>query len=222
MMTKVDDAAADIADITATDEAYTKIKEWIATMVLRPGSTIREADLQERVGVRRTPLREALHRLADQRMLTIYPRHGIVIATLGVNEISEIYEVRMCLEPPAAGYAALRRTEAELAELHVYADELRAARAAGDWLWDDRYHEHFHQLIIRMARNRTLAEYINHALILNRWLWNIYEDRRGERVAGLTDHDQILQSITTGDPKAAEVAVREHILIAKEQLFGAL
>ena len=204
------------------EAAYRRLKFAISTLKLRPGSTVREVDLQHQLEIRRTPLREALQRLVYDGMVQIYPRHGIVIATPGLIEIQEMYEVRLALESAAAGLAALRRTADELEELRRLNAEMSEGIQAEDYQRWGAAHPPFHFLVAQCARNRTLERYVRHHWILNAWLWNIYEDARGERVASYTNHDAIVGAISDGDAKATEAAMREHILEAKERLLSGL
>src|SRR5690349_12681721 len=106
---------------TIAQQAYLNLKERIVSLALAPGSTIREADLQEQLGVGRTPLRDALQRLAHDGLLRIYPRRAIVVPKLGLAEVRELFEVRMALEPAAAALAAERLTEPEVDSLRELA-----------------------------------------------------------------------------------------------------
>lgn len=204
------------------EAAYAQLKQQIVSLQLRPGASVREADLQEQLKFRRTPLREALRRLSHDGMLQIYPRHGIVIATPGLVEIREMYEARVALESAAAALAAQRRTERELQELQRLSLALQEALTTGDWARWHEAHGPFHFLIVNCARNRLLAKYVEHQMQLNVWLWNIYEDARGNRSAAYTSHTDIIAAITAGDPVAAMAAMSQHILEAKERMLSGL
>jgi DNA-binding GntR family transcriptional regulator len=224
MVRSLDQAAValDGSEEGDAEAAYLRLKQQIQLLELRPGTTVREADLQEQLGVRRTPLREALRRLVHDGMLQIYPRHGIVIATPGLVEIREMYEVRVALEATAAALAAQRRTPDELRELQRLHVEMAEGLASGDYPRWSMAHRPFHYLVVQCSRNRTLERYAQHHWVLNSWLWNIYEDARGERVASYSAHDGIVAAIAAGDAAAAEIAAREHIIEAKERLLAGL
>lgn len=204
------------------EAAYMQLKQQIVSLQLRPGTTVREAELQEQLGLRRTPLREALRRLAHDEMLQIYPRHGIVIANPGMIEMRAMFEARVALESAVAGLAAQRRTAEELAELERLHTEMRTGVAQRDFARWQRAHAPFHALIVTAARNRLLEKYVMHHALLNTWLWNIYEDARGERTAAYTDHSAILQALRSGDASAAQAAMQQHVLEAKERLISGL
>jgi DNA-binding GntR family transcriptional regulator len=115
---------------SAAHAAYLRLRELIVTLQFAPGSTIVESDLERLLGVSRTPVREALQRLAHDGLLHIYPRRAIGVAKLGLSETREIFEVRVALEVTAAGLAAERRSEADLARLHNLASEEAAPAPA--------------------------------------------------------------------------------------------
>ncbi len=206
-------------EATAARLAYIRLKELIVSLELRPGSTVRESELQERLGVGRTPLRDALHHLAHDGMLRIYPRRAVVVAQLGISQIREIFEVRLAVEPAAAALAAERRAPGELAALVQLSTELRASRERPDaskFLEADRI---FHGLVAQYAQNTLLVAYIERLQVLNVWLWNMYFETCGVRNTDLFAHEPIIEALKAAQPKAAENAMREHILRSKEQLL---
>jgi len=214
---------------TATDEeltdaqrAYLHVKELIVTLALAPGATVREADLQQRLGLGRTPLREALHRLAHEGMLHIYPRRAIVVATLGMAEVRQLFEVRLALETASASLAAERVTDQELAALRALGARLRESRAEVDVSRFLHADQAFHQAIAQYARNALLAEYIEHVQGLNLWLWHIYFRACPARGADLFAHDPIIAALAAHDAPAAAAAMGDHIRQSKEQLLSRL
>src|SRR5687767_7049582 len=94
---------------TLTDRAYTEIEELIVTLQLEPGSAVSEQMLSERLGIGRTPIREALQRLARERLVTILPRRGVVVSAIDVAAQLRLLEVRRELERLVARGAARRR-----------------------------------------------------------------------------------------------------------------
>jgi DNA-binding GntR family transcriptional regulator len=152
-------------------------------------------------------------------MLRIYPRRAVVVAQLGISQIREIFEVRLAVEPAAAALAAERRTPGELATLVQLSTELRASRERPDaskFLEADRI---FHGLVAQYAQNTLLVAYIERLQVLNVWLWNMYFETCGVRNTDLFAHEPIIEALTAAQPKAAEHAMREHILRSKEQLL---
>ena len=98
-----------------SDQAYYRLREMIVTLELAPGAAINERDLMERTGLGRTPIREALRTLANERLVEIFPRRGVLVAGVNAGDLAGLSEVRRLLEPPAARAAAERRTPADRA-----------------------------------------------------------------------------------------------------------
>lgn len=208
--------------LTAAHCAYDRVKAMIVALELPPGATIREVDLGERLETGRTPLREALHRLAAEGMLHIYPRRAIVVATLGMAEVREVFEVRLALESSSAELAAQRCAPAAIEQMVALGVELRAAHEAGDVTRFLAADQLFHRALADHARNPYLARYIDHVLTLNLWLWNMYFAAHGSHRTDLFVHEAIIAALVAGDGPRAESAMRDHIRASKEQLLAGL
>jgi DNA-binding GntR family transcriptional regulator len=211
---------ADLEDGTIAHHAYLQLKERIVTLALPPGSTIREADLQQELGLGRTPLRDALQRLAHDGMLRIYPRRAILVAKLGLPEIRQLFEVRLALEPAAATLAAERISKQELETLAALQIELRESRERPDAASFLRADQVFHRAVASFARNAMLSDYIDHVQTLNLWLWNMYFETHGVRGGDLFAHEPIIEALLRGKARAAEAAMRDHVASSKEQLLA--
>ena len=96
------------------DQAYFAIRDLIVTLELAPGEAISEPELTARLGIGRTPVREALRRLAQERLVEVYPRRGMFVTTVDVRDLARLCEVRAVLEPEAARLAAERATQLDL------------------------------------------------------------------------------------------------------------
>ena len=112
-----------------SDQAYYRLREMIITLELPPGAAINERDLMERTNLGRTPIREALRTLANERLVEIFPRRGVLVAGVNAGDLAGLSEVRRLLEPPAARAAAERRTAADRAETESLLAELAAPTA---------------------------------------------------------------------------------------------
>ena len=107
-----------------SDRAYYAIRELIVTLELPPGSVVSERELMERLGLGRTPIREALRDLARDRLVDVYPRRGIFVSGVDVGDIAGLSEVRVALESQAARLAAERRNDEDLITTEALLDEL--------------------------------------------------------------------------------------------------
>src|SRR5438552_14346318 len=108
------------------DKAYHEIRGLIVSLELAPGAVIDERDLIERLGIGRTPVREALRRLAHERLVEVYPRRGMFVTGVDVRQLARLSEVRAVLEPEAARLAAERATDEDRARLDALLGELDA------------------------------------------------------------------------------------------------
>lgn len=203
-------------------QAYIGLKDMIVRLAIRPGDVIREDALMEQMGIGRTPLREALQRLAQERFLQVFPRRLIIVAKFGIEDLRHIYEARLALEPSAASRAA-HRVE------HATEEDVRAlehARLAGhDLVSVADFLERnltFHRLVARLSGNPFLQEDIDHILSLNHWMWNFSYEARGIRQVYPTFHDPIVGAIQARDASAAEQAMREDIATSQQELLPGL
>src|SRR4051794_21926012 len=90
------------SDLSVSASAYVRIKRAIVTASILPGALLVESELMERFAIGRTPLREALHRLATDGLVVIFPRRGMVVAQLGLIEMRQLFEARMAIESETA------------------------------------------------------------------------------------------------------------------------
>ena len=194
-----------------SDRAYYAIREWIVTLELAPGSVVSERDMMERLGVGRTPVREALRDLAREQLVEVFPRRGIFVSTVDVGDIAGLSEVRRVLESQAARHAAERRNEADRAGTVALLDEL--VRTAGSLDerglidLDQRIHRHVYRCTHNPFLEATLEEYY----VLTLRIWFLALDRVERLDAAVHEHHEILEAIRDGDADRAEEAMRRHI-----------
>jgi DNA-binding GntR family transcriptional regulator len=191
------------------DRAYYAIRELIVTLELPPGAVVREPELTERLGIGRTPVREALRRLAQERLVEVFPRRGMFVTKVDVRDLARLCEVRVALEPEAARLAAERATQADLAELRAVLAELdtrrrRDARALIDL--DERIHRSIYHASHNPFLSETLEKYYAHALRI--WMVALARTDIGGAVGG---HHAVLEAVVRGDAVRAARLMREHV-----------
>lgn len=194
-------------------DAYTLILEAIDSGVYRPGDRLVEAELAERFGVSRTPVREALQRLETQSMLARDGR-SLIVASLDHNQLAELYVVRAELEGLAARLAAKHATKEEV---KVLADMVEADRAhLGDPVALSRANRRFHKQIHLASHNRYLVQQLDlvHRSMALLATTSLAAEGRGE--TALAEHAAIVQAIAAGNGDAAQEALRAHISKAFE------
>ncbi len=194
-----------------SDRAYYSIRELIVTLELPPGSIVSERELQDRLGVGRTPVREALRTLARERLVDVYPRRGMFVSGVDVRDLAGLSEVRLTLESRAARLAAERATAGDRAEIGRLLDELEATRGALDERklidLDQRIHRHIYECTHNPFLEATLNEYY----VLTLRIWFLALDRVVRLDEAVNEHRELLEAIQDGDGARAEQAMRLHV-----------
>ncbi len=201
--------AADARSLS--DQAYFRIRELIVTLELPPGALVSERALQERLGLGRTPVREALRALARERLVEVYPRRGMFVSRVDVRDLAGLSEVRVVLESHAARLAAERATEADRAEIAALLDELEQAEGEHEERTlidlDQRIHRH----VYRCAHSPFLEATLNEYYVLTLRIWFLALDRVVRLEDAVREHRELLEAIHDRDPARAEDAMREHV-----------
>jgi DNA-binding GntR family transcriptional regulator len=197
------------------DRAYLRLREEIIGVALPPGTLLREDELTRRLGVGRTPVREAVQRLDRDGFVTVIPRRGTLVSEINITDLAGIYEVRAHLESWAARLAAERAGEQERAEAEALLAELEALAPGAryqDLLTLDR---RIHRFAYRCAQNAHLAETLDQYHNLSLRILNVAMKRYPKLTPRLDDvvHDQrrLLRAIIAGDGDAAQQAAAEHV-----------
>jgi len=192
------------------DRAYYAIREWIVTLDLPPGSVVNERELMGRLGVGRTPVREALRDLAREQLVEVFPRRGMFVSSVDVGDIAGLSEVRVPLKSEAARLAAERRGDGDLEETDALLEELDGAagerNARGLIDLDQRIHRH----VARCAQNPFLETTLEEYYVLALRIWFVALDRVALDEA-IAEHHAILEAIRDGDPGRAEAVMRAHV-----------
>lgn len=191
------------------EKAYVAIRRLIVTLELGPGSVINERELVEQLGIGRTPVREALRRLAQEGLVEVYPRRGMFVTDVDVRKLAFVSEVRVALEPEAARLAAERATDPERAELQELLDELDAAGADDHALM--ALDERIHRAVYRCARNDLLATTLEQYYVLALRIWTIALDRQHELNDAVQGHRALLEAIHDGDGERSAATMRAHV-----------
>jgi DNA-binding GntR family transcriptional regulator len=192
-----------------SDRAYYQIRELIVTLELPPGSVVNERELMERLGLGRTPVREALRTLARENLVEVYPRRGMFVSSVNVRDLAGLSEVRGVLEAFAARRAAERQTSEDLAVTEALLAELREVGGDEHRLMDldQRIHRHVH----RTAHNPFLASTLDSYYVLTLRIWILALPRVRRLGDAVQEHRELLEAIRDGDADRAEDAMRRHV-----------
>ncbi|MGV8996906.1 MAG: GntR family transcriptional regulator [Parvibaculaceae bacterium] len=188
-----------------TEQAYARLEEMLATLELPPGSVVSEAELCAKLGIGRTPVREAMQQLARERLLQILPRRGCIVSECKLEDELNIIEVRRPLEQLVNRAAALRATPAQRVQFTQIADAMKQALAAD--CFDDfaRLDVALNHLCLASCRNATAATMMRQINGLNRRFWFTHHGRTLPR-EGVESHIAIAQAIANADADAATEA----------------
>ena len=187
------------------DKAYHAIRALIVSLELAPGAVIDERALIERLGIGRTPVREALRRLAHEQLVEVFPRRGMFVTNVDVRDLARISEVREALEPEAARLAAERATEAERDELAALRDSIK--RGADLMELDERIHRAIYAAAHNHLMEKTLGEYY----VLAHRIWMIALDRNEALEEAVEAHRNLVLAIINGAGEQAAEMMRAHV-----------
>ena len=190
------------------DIAHSKLEELIVTLELVPGSLWSEAMLSDRIGIGRTPVREAVQRLAWEQLVTIIRRHGIRISDIDPHEQMLVLELRREFEPLVASRAARRATVDERRYLSKIADSFMEAGATVDVMKFLRVHFESKRFVIACARNPFVANAFAPINALTRRFYFVYQRETKDVARAAALHAAVLKAIASGDEVAAADAAR--------------
>ncbi|MBL6078095.1 GntR family transcriptional regulator [Belnapia sp. T18] len=198
-------SAADAA-ATMTEQAYRAIEEAIVTLALQPGEVVSEAQLSAKSGFGRTPVREALQRLARERLVRILPRRGIVVAPVDIREQLRLLEVRREIERLTARAAARRADATQRERLRAIADAMEVAAATRDETGFLRLDRELNLLLLDAAHNEFAAAAMALMHGLSRRFWFIHWRRSAGLPEAAAAHARLARNIADGLAEEAAAA----------------
>jgi DNA-binding GntR family transcriptional regulator len=206
---------------TKSDAAYERLRRAVITFEIEGGEPLDEASLMERFEVGRTPLREALKRLAVEGFVVAPPHSTPYVRPVSMDELQALYETRLLLEVQVCARAAERVTDREVAHLEQIMSGIQKAIAEDDVYEDVELDFAFHTAVATATKNRFLAEAINQLNRSSLRLWYLAHLRMGISHTD-TMHAGIIEALRRRDPAAASSAMRGHILESRERVATAL
>lgn len=190
------------------EQAYRQLEEMIVTLELPPNMLLSEDELARRLGIGRTPVREAVKRLALDGLVRVLPRRGLQVTEIDGEHELLLLEVRRELERLVARRAARERTQREADLFREYADSLERAATERDEETYLRIDKAFNDLLVRSARNPVAARSLAPLQSLSRRFWYSHYLYARDRIplAGRY-HAAIMRAVAAADPEAAGEAV---------------
>ena len=203
------------------DLVYLELKHKILTGEIVSQTRLMEIDLSEKMNVSRTPIREAIKRLADDGLVKVEPRRGAYVANISIKDMLDVFEVREDMEGFVAKLAAKRITEEEKVQLKEIAVEYEEAiEKADDKERIIDLDEKFHNFIVKCSGNETLRELVNYVQELSLRFRYLYYDDFSLYESTAEQHNRIMEAINSGRENEARVEADAHVKALKEFVFA--
>ena len=198
-------AAVNLASVTTlTEQAYRQIEELICTLQLPPGTLLGEFALAERLGIGRTPIREALQRLALDGLVVVIPRRGILVSEINLQTQLRLLEMRRVVERLMARLAAERARPEERTAFAEVAAKMLAAADQSDDIAFMRLDRSFNQMVASGCRNDFAVRSINLMSALSRRFWYQHYKEVADLPLAAKLHAAVAKSIAEGDVAGAQ------------------
>lgn len=200
------------------DQAYVELRDRIVTLRISPGAPIDEDLLGRELEMGRTPVREAIKRLALENLVTVFPRRGTFASEINITDLAHISDVRTQLEGHAAYRAAQRITDAQRDELDQLLHRLISSEGSDDVEALMALDAEVHRFVYRCAGNPYLQETLGRYFNLSLRIWHLVIDRLPHLFARVREHENLLRAIADGDAERAREIVAEHVATFEREI----
>ena len=212
---------------TGTQRIYAQVREDIIGLRLPPGADLDEGGLEARFGVSRTPVREALIRLASDGLIVLLPNRGARVTQVDITDIPQLFEALELCQRATIRWAAIRRSSDDIAELRRINDVFREAAARGDNERMGESNKDFHSVIGRAAGNRYFDSLYNSLLAVSLRLARTvfaYAPQSGKSAVDyyleiVRQHDAMIKAIEDGDADGADELARAHTDLFRDRII---
>lgn len=211
--------------LRASDVAYSAIRQGLSAGRWAPGSHLRESELAAELGISRTPVREALRRLASEQLVSFEPHLGVRVAGWSHQDIEEIFALRVELESFAAGQAARHATQLQVAELRELAKQIERAAFGGeepDYVAITELNNRFHSLIVTSAANQRLVSLVVQLVEIPLVVRTFTRFDRQELARSVSHHYDLVEAIDGRNADWAVAVMRAHIHAGRQVMLHTL
>ncbi|MGB9035897.1 MAG: GntR family transcriptional regulator [Paeniglutamicibacter sp.] len=208
--------------VSLTEQLTTMIRAAIVSGEMKPQEHYSAIGIAEKLGVSRTPVREALQLLEKEGIVTVAKNRGVRVNQISLEDIVEVFQVRLAVEPPAAALGLRNASTADIQRLRELHGKLLAAGQTGDGRATLEADKNFHLYLLGLAGNKKLDGIISELrnLVLAHGQITIPQARTSQDLAA--DRDELMAAIDAGDPQAAAAAMRQHIMRTAQMLVRAI
>jgi DNA-binding GntR family transcriptional regulator len=203
------------------DRAYVELRDQIVTLAIPPGAPLDEEALGRQLQLGRTPLREAVKRLALENLVAVYPRRGTFVCEINITDLAHISDVRAELEGHAAFRAAQRLTTEQRAELDALLVEVGepGTSAPSDLMGLDA---RIHRFVYRCSGNPYLRDTLERYLNLSLRIWYLALGRLPHLFERVHEHADLLTAIRDGEADRARALAADHVETFEREIRGVL
>jgi len=200
------------------EQAYAFLREQVISLVYRPGDYLNIATLVHDSGFGRTPVNQALQRLASEGLVHIMPRKGIMVAPLSIDAAFDLIEVRIANERLCAKLAAQRMDADALARLRVAAGAFDVAMTSNNVQRLMNADRIFHETLAQIAGNPQLCDILSVLHAQSQRFWAVSLSRPGHAREVMAEHWDIVEALAAGNAEAAMDATEKHIQSFRDAL----
>jgi DNA-binding GntR family transcriptional regulator len=207
---------------TLREVIFNTIREAIIMGELKPGERLMEIHLAEKMGVSRTPVREAIRKLELEGLVTMIPRKGAHVAQLSAKDIMDVLEVRATLDGLASALSAERIRDNELKDLDNTRKQFATYAGKGNLVGSIKKDVEFHDVIYRSSRNERLIQIVNNLREQVQRFRVIYMKDYSSYADLIKEHSEIYEAIATRDIERARKAAQAHIINQEAAIIKAI
>jgi DNA-binding GntR family transcriptional regulator len=208
-----------MTDLSLAEKAYSVIKKDILTCVLDPGSQIAQSQLVERYEFGVTPIRESLKRLEQEGFVRPIPRFGYIICPITINDIEDVYGVRMILETSAVKLAIQRASDEQLAKLQTKANFTYTFKDRESYLQFLEHNISFHVSIAMASGNRKLADLLSKVLNEMTRIFNLGLDLRDSAQEMTREHILLADALAGRALEKAIQIITDQIVLSRQRVM---
>jgi len=201
---------------------FKTLRQSILTGELKPGERLMEIHLAEKLGVSRTPIREAIRKLELEGLVTMIPRRGAEVAKISEKNLKDVLEVRTCLDSLAVRLACQRITDEQIDDLKKACDDFVLATKTGEATAITKADVKLHDVIVRATGNERLQQMINTlSEQMYRYRLEYIKDKTThERL--VQEHNRIIAAMQQGNVKEAKAAIKLHVENQEENILKSI
>ena len=201
---------------------YEALRQAISENQFKPGERLMETELADEMAVSRTPVREAVRKLESEGYVVMIPRKGTYVASLSIQDVNDVFEIRSALEGMAAYYAALRASEEEIQQVKDFVETGARLWETSDLARTVAEDIQFHSMLYRISKNKKVEPLINDLRVQTQRLRSSTLATPGRLKFALDEHRKIVAAVEARDPKAAREAAYTHVEQSKEVMLSLL